>query len=223
MMNTFRQMGTILMKDIRSELRSRYALNAILAFVGSSLLLMLFALHVDQLEAGPQSGILWIIILFAALLSLSRSFVSETEQNTFSFLRLHATASAVYGGKLLYNFIFTFVINIVVFILYLFMLGIVPAAVWQLIIILILGSAGLASIATMLAAVVSQADRKGAVFSILSIPLLFPLILILADATKSAFISSKIHLFMENFWAMIGFAGATIAAGFLLFEFIWED
>jgi heme exporter protein B len=222
-MNTFSQIGAVFMKDLRSELRSRYALNAILAFVGSSLLLLLFALNVDQLAAGPQSGILWIIILFAALLSLSRSFVSETEQNTFSLLRLHAAAPAVYGGKLLYNFVFTFAINVVVFILYLFLLGIAPSDLWQLLIILIFGSAGLSSIATMLAAIVSQADRKGAIFSILSIPLLFPLILILVDATKEAFVSNKTHFFMNNFWAMIGFAGATIAAGFLLFDFIWED
>jgi heme exporter protein B len=29
--------------------------------------------------------------------------------------------------------------------------------------------------------------------------------------------------YMENFWALIGFSGATVTAGFLLFDFIWEE
>jgi heme exporter protein B len=75
----------------------------------------------------------------------------------------------------------------------------------------------------MLAAIVSQADRKGAIFSVLSIPLLFPLILILVDATKAALIEGTTPAFWNNFWALTGFTGTTVTAGFLLFDFIWSD
>jgi heme exporter protein B len=219
----FYQISAVFMKDLRAELRSQYAINAILAFVGSSILLIVFSLNAGNLSPQAQSGILWIIILFAALLSLSRSFVAETDQHTFALLRLHGSAGAVYGGKLIYNFVFTLIVNIVTFLLYFFLLGLRPAGFGPLIIVLILGSAGLAGIATMLAAIVSQADRRGAVFSVLSVPLLFPLILILVDATKITLINGITPLFMDNLWAMIGFAGVTITAGILLFDFIWED
>ncbi|HYW36226.1 MAG TPA: heme exporter protein CcmB [Balneolaceae bacterium] len=222
-MTIFKQIRAVFIKDMRAELRSQYAINTVLAFVGSSLLLISFSLNAGQLGPKPQSGILWIIILFAALSSLSRSFVAETEQNTFNLLRLHGSATAIYGGKLSYNFIFTFTINLVTFIIYIFFLGISVANIWSLIVVLILGSAGLASIATMLAAIVSQADRKGAIFSVLSVPLLFPLILILVEATKMAFVKGMTPAFMEDFLALVGFAGTTMTAGFLLFDFIWEE
>jgi heme exporter protein B len=214
---------TVFRKDLRAELRSRYAINTVLAFVGSALLLILFSLNADQLPPTPQSGIVWIVILFAALASLSRSFVAETEKKTFDLLRLHALPAAVFGGKLFYNFVFILTVNLATFILYIFFLGLPVANPAALFIILLLGTAGLSGVATMLAAIVSQADRKGAIFSVLSIPLLFPLILILVDATKAALIEGTTPAFWNNFLALTGFTGTTVTAGFLLFDFIWSD
>lgn len=210
-------------KDLQAELRSRFAINTVMAFVGAVLLLILFSLNADQLPPTPQSGIIWIIILFAALLSLSRSFVAETEKKTFNLLRLHGKAHDVFGGKLLYNFAFILIVNITSFLLYIFFLGLPLAAPLALFITLVLGTAGLAAISTMMAAIVSQADRKGAIFSVLSVPLLFPLILILVEATKTALFEGAIPDFWNSFWALVGFAGTTTTAGILLFDFIWED
>lgn len=222
-MKDLQQIWAVFQKDIHAELRSRYAINSVLAFVGSALLLILFSLDANQLPPTPQSGILWIIILFAALSSLSRSFVAETDRHTFDLLRLHGSATGVYGGKLLFNFIFTLGVNIATFLLYIFFLDLPVADTWALLSVLLLGTAGLAAIATMLAAIVSQADRKGAIFSVLSIPLLFPLILILVDATKAALLEGMIPSFLNNFWALVGFCGVTTTAGFLLFDYIWDD
>jgi heme exporter protein B len=222
-MKVIKGITAVFKKDMQAELRSRFALNSVLAFVGAALLLILFSLNVDQLPPTPQSGIIWIIILFAALLSLSRSFVAETEKKTFNLLRLHANASDVFGGKLLYNFVFILGVNGTTFALYIFFLGLPVANLLTLILTVVLGTIGLSAISTMLAAIVSQADRKGAIFSVLSIPLLFPLILILVDATKAALLEGAVASFWNNFWALIGFAGTTITAGFLLFDYIWED
>lgn len=210
-------------KDLRAELRSRYAINTVLAFVGAALLLILFSLKADQLAPTPKSGLIWIIILFAALSSLSRSFVTETERQTYDLLRLHAKASEVFTGKLLYNFTFTLAVNIGTFLLYIFLLGLPVADLTALVLTLLLGTLGLSSVATMLAAIVAQADRKGAIFSVLSIPLLFPLILILVRTSKAALIDGLTVNYINDFWALFGFAGVSISAGVLLFDYIWEE
>lgn len=77
----------------------------VLAFVAASMLLVLFTLRADQLEPGPKSGLVWIIILFAALSALSRSFISETDKKTFDLLRIYANGTNVYSGKLIYNYL----------------------------------------------------------------------------------------------------------------------
>ena len=222
-MNFLSGIWAVLAKDLQTELRSRYAINTVLAFVGASLLLILFALKADQLPPTPKSGLVWIVILFSALSSLSRSFVMETERHTFDLLRLHGKPSQVYLGKLCYNFMFTFTVNVCTFVIYLFLLNMPVADSLAFILVLILGTAGLSGVATMLGAIVSQADRKGAIFSVLSIPLLFPLILILVRTTKAALIEGLTENYLNDFWALLGYAGVTITAGILLFDYIWEE
>ncbi len=222
-MNFMRGITAILLKDLQTELRSRYAFNTVLAFVGAALLLILFALKAEQLPPEPQSALVWIVILFAGLSSLSRSFVMETDKQTFNLLRLHGKASDVYLGKLCFNYLFTFTVNLVTFVSYIFLLGIAVVDHWALLSVLVIGTAGLSSVATMLAAIVSQADRKGAIFSVLSLPLLFPLILILVQLTKAALIEDINQNFLNDFWALIGYVGTTLTAGILLFDYIWDD
>lgn len=213
----------VLVKDLQSELRSRYAINTVLAFVGASLLLILFAMNAEQLAPTPKSALVWIVILFAALSSLSRSFVMETERRTYDLLRLHGKASEIFVGKLCYNFLFTLSVNLATFILYIFLLGMPIADHTAFVLVLFLGTAGLSGVATMLGAIVSQADRKGAIFSVLSIPLLFPLILILVRTTKAALLEGFTENYLDDFWALVGYAGVTITAGILLFDYIWEE
>jgi len=222
-MNFLYGISAILQKDLQSELRSRYAINTVLAFVGASLLLILFALNAERLPPTPKSALVWIVILFAALSSLSRSFVVETERKTFDLLRLHGSASEVFVGKLCYNFLFTLSVNLTTFLIYIFLLGMPIADGLAFVLVILLGTAGLSGISTMLGAIVSQADRKGAIFSVLSLPLLFPLILILVRTTKAALIEGFTVNYVNDFWALLGYAGVTITAGILLFDYIWED
>src|SRR5699024_6808025 len=222
-MNLLQGISAILRKDLQAELRSRYAINTVLAFVGASLLLILFALDAAQLSPVPKSALVWIIILFAALSSLSRSFVMETDKKTYNLLRLHGQAAEVFLGKLCFNYLFTLAINVTTFLGYLFLLDISIADLSAFLLILILGTAGLSSVATMLGAIVSQADRKGAIFSVLSIPLLFPLILILARLTQAALIADFTESYFNDALALTGFVGSTITAGLLLFDYIWDE
>lgn len=222
-MNVLQGMIAILTKDLQTELRSRYAINTVLAFVGATLLLLLFALNARQLSAEVQSALVWVIILFAALSSLSRSFVVETDKKTYDLLRLHSRAADVFLGKLCFNYLFTLSINIVTFAAYIFLLDISIVHSGALLLVLLLGTAGLSGIATMLGAIVSQADRKGAIFSVLSIPLLFPLILILVELTETALIPGASQTYLDDLWALVGYIGTTITAGILLFDYIWDE
>ncbi|MCH2451529.1 MAG: heme exporter protein CcmB, partial [Gracilimonas sp.] len=141
---------------------------------------------------------------------------------TFDLLRIYATGTTVYTGKLLYNFLFTLLINTATFAGYIFLMNLQIQSWPAFLIMLFIGTAGLSGVATMTAAVVSQADRKGAIFSVLSIPLFMPLILLLADISKTAFIDGGDGS-LNNITALIGFAGVTITAGILLFDYIWEE
>jgi len=214
---------TIFKKDLKTEFRTRFAFNMVIAFVISALLLIMFTLKAQELNPTPKSGLIWIIVLFAALSSLGRSFISETDKNTYNLLRIYGSGTSVFSGKLLYNIAFSFVINVFTFGIYIFLVDLSIVSWSSFLTILIFGTIGLSGVSTMIAAIVSQADRKGAIFSVLTIPLFIPFILLLTSITKSAFIDGSSEGFTNDFSALIGFIGVTITAGILLFEYIWEE
>ena len=210
-------------KDIRIEFRTRFAFNMVLAFVVASLLLILFTLKAQDLEPQPKSGLVWIVILFAALSALGRSFIAETDRQTYDLLRIYAQGTIVYLGKLFYNTAFTLLINVVTFVIYIFLMNLHIASYPAFFVMLIFGTLGLSSVSTMTAAIVSQADRKGAIMSVLSIPLFMPLFMLLSRVTKAAFIDPTLFGLNSDLMALVGFVGVTITAGIMLFDFIWED
>lgn len=219
----FKPAISILQKEIRTELRTKYALNTLLAFTGAALLLVLFTLRADQLDPTPKSGLIWIIILFAAMTGMARSFVQETERKTWDLLRLHSGPSEIFLGKLLYNFAFLFVLHLFTFFFYMLMMNMQIVSPLYFLSAIIFGAAGLSAVTTLASAMVAQADRKGAVFSVLCIPLLVPLLLILTNVTKTALVEGPSADSLNDLTALVGYSGVTITAGFMLFEYVWED
>ncbi|MEX1011085.1 MAG: heme exporter protein CcmB [Balneolaceae bacterium] len=213
----------IFRKDLAIELRTRYALNTLLAFTGAALLTILFALQADTLDPAPRSGLVWIVILFAAMAGMSRTFVAESEQKTWPLLRLYGGATEVYTGKLLYNFLFLLTLNLFTFLLYSIMMGSVIVHHSLLAGTIFLGALGIASITTLTSAIISRADRRGPLFSVLSIPLLVPLLLILTRTTRIAWTGEEDPTTLEDLTALVAYCGATITAGVLLFDYIWDE
>jgi heme exporter protein B len=88
-------------KDLLIELRAKETLPAMVLFVVATLTVMHFALGSDA-GHGPALGVLWITILFTALLGLTRAFVPEREQKMLDALILTpADRSAIWVAKTL--------------------------------------------------------------------------------------------------------------------------
>jgi heme exporter protein B len=112
-MNYFADVAALARKDLLLELRAKETLPAMLIFVLSALTVFHFALprgtgHVAAL------GLLWIALLFTALLGLTRAFVPEREQGTMDALVLApCERSAIWLAKTLAVLAFLAVVEVV--------------------------------------------------------------------------------------------------------------
>ena len=79
--------ATLARKDLVLEVRGRDTLPAMLLFVVSTLVVFHFALPADTSELAA-TGLLWVAIVFTALLGLARVFVAEREQGVIDGLVL---------------------------------------------------------------------------------------------------------------------------------------
>jgi heme exporter protein B len=208
--------------NVTIELRSRTIINTAIAFALSSLLTAIFALKVSNAPEAVKSGLIWLIILFAALNAISRLFISEREQKTLAYLRLNANAQAIYWGKLFFNYAFLLLFTIPLVLIYVLLLNLTLPSWLNLLAVVILGSLALASATTLLAAIVAESDTKSAIFAVISVPVLFPALLIAIELTETALFSKTTVIEWATFLPLIGFSGALLTAGSLLLESLWD-
>jgi heme exporter protein B len=210
-------------KDARLELRSRYAINMLLMFVLSSVLLVLFAIGQEPVSERVQSALLWIIITFSAAVGLGRAFISEEERGTVLLLQLNTYGSMVFAGKLLYNFLLILVLNVVALGAFFILLGLTLLMPGLLLTTLVLGALGLASTTTFLSALIARAASQGPLLPVLAFPVLIPLLLSVVSATRTAILGSGWNQAVPELLTLVGFAGVSITAAIVLFDYIWHD
>ena len=214
----------VFIKDTRSELRTRYALNALFMFVVTALSIVLFSLGSEAVSPGVLSGMLWVVIFFASMSGLSRTFVSEEERGTVMTLQLIAHPTPVFLGKLLFNLVLTLALNVLIALLYLLLIGNfvvqTPAIFWTTI---VLGSFAIASSSTIIAAIIAKANTKGTLYPVLSFPVMLPLLLTVMNATR---LSTEGAFFVEalgEFQILISYTVVITTVSIILFEFVWKD
>ena len=220
----FQSSIALFVKDIYSELRTRYAINSLGMFILVIILVILFTIGQETISQFLTGGLLWVVIFFSAMSGLSRCFVSEEERGTVLTLQLVASPAVVYSGKLLYNLVLVLVMNSVILIIYsaAFKMFIFNSyAIFLL--VFILGSIGIASASTILAAIISRANSKGTLYPVLSFPILLPLIMILVDMTKSCMEGTTMSESFVELAVLVCYNVIMFAASYLLFDFIWKD
>lgn len=216
--------AAVFTKDLYSELRTRYALNALLMFVVVTLSIILFSTAGENVSPSLSAGILWIIIFFAAMSGLSRSFVSEEERGTTMTLQLWVKPTSVLLGKLAFNAVLIYVLNAMIVAAYLLTMPtftIQSPAIFLLTVLI--GSFGLASASTFIAAIISKANSKGTLYPVLSFPILLPLLMSVIDATRLAVEGASIADAADDLKIMISYAVVVTTLSIVLFDFVWRD
>ncbi len=219
-----RSVIAIFLKDWRSELRTRYAISALLMFVVTTIAIILFSLGSEGASADALAGMLWVVIFFGAMSGLSRTFVMEEERGTTLTLQLIAPASAVFFGKLLFNLVLVLGLNIVTVLLYAgFITGFVIRNVPVFLVTILLGSFGFAAAATVIAAIIARANTRGTLYPVLSFPIMLPLLLTVINATRLASEGAFFQEAAGEFQILISYIVVVVVISYMLFEYIWKD
>ena len=211
-----------LSKDFSVEFRTRFALNVSIAFAVTP------AVSVSLTAAGlpfpslVQSILLWMIIFFSAMNGLSHIFVREEDQATALFLRITMSADSIFISKFIYNQSFMMIVLAVVTPLFLFFLQVKVILISYFVLTILSGGLSIAAGATILAAMVAKAGGKGSLFSILSFPLLLPVLWVSIFATKNSLDGARPADY-NSLVFLLAFSGFISAISFLLFRFVWIE
>jgi heme exporter protein B len=111
----FSQILTIALKDLRSELRGKEAINASLAFSVVVLLLLNFAFDPSSDDTETLAGgLLWIVFAFAGVLIFNRSFSREVPNDCLdALIAAPIPGPALFLGKTIAAFILVFGVELI--------------------------------------------------------------------------------------------------------------
>ena len=165
--------GALARKDLLLELRSRDTLPAMLLFVVSTLVVFNFSLPADA-SAPAAYGLLWVAIVFTAILGLTRAFAAEREQRVLDGLVLApCDRSAIWLGKGIAVLAFLALAEVVA--LPAFALFFQPVT-WELVAGVALANVGLAAVGTLLAAMAAASRARELLLPLLFLPLVIPIV-----------------------------------------------
>jgi heme exporter protein B len=161
-------------KDLLLELRARDTLPAMLLFVVAVFVVFHFSLPSGSSDRAA-GGLLWVAIVFTALLGLGRAFVPEREQRTFDALVLApCDRSAIWVAKGLATLTFLVLAEVVA--LPAFALFFHPIS-WELIAAVALADVGIAAIGTLLAAMAAASRARELLLPLMFLPLVIPVLI----------------------------------------------
>jgi heme exporter protein B len=201
----FADVATLARKDLLLELRGRDTLPAMLLFVSAALVIFHFALPSGTGELAGL-GLLWVAIVFTALLGLSRVFVAEREQNVLDGLVLAPSdRSAIWFGKALAALAFLALAEVIALPLFaLFFSGMDAATVAAV----ALADIGICAVGVFVAAMAIATRARELLLPVLFLPLAIPVIVggVGASVTDSpgryfAFLALYDALFATICWA----------------------
>jgi len=169
----FGDVAALARKDILLELRSRDTLPAMLLFVVSTLVVFHFALPSDSSDLAA-GGLLWVAIVFTALLGLTRAFAAEREQRLLEGLVLApCDRSAIWLAKGASVMAFLLLAEAVALPAFALFFAPVDAT---LVAAVLLADIGIAAVGTLLAAMAAASRARELLLPLLFLPLAIPVI-----------------------------------------------
>ena len=183
-----RQALTIAVKDLRSEIRTKEALNASVSFSIVILLLFSFAFEPTSEETRLiAGGLLWMVFAFAGALILNRSFARELINDCLDALVSSPTpGSALFTGKALSNLVLLLVVELISFPVF----GIFYNVPWvfelpSLLVVMVLGTWGIVVIGTMFSAMTVNLRLRELMLPILVYPIMIPCLMAAIQCTTA--------------------------------------
>jgi heme exporter protein B len=219
--------ATLIRKDLQLELRTREAVPAMLLFSISTFVLFHFGLDASSLEGDLAAGVLWVTLLFAAVLAINRLFVAEREQGGFDgFLLAPVDRTALFLAKA--TVLFSFLCALELAAVPAFVVLLLEPSPWaglpELILLLLLANAGIAAVGTLVGALAVQTRARDLIVPLLALPLMIPVVIAAARGTAPLWLEAGAEAVPGRWLAILGLYDLVFGLlAYAVFDFLLDE
>ncbi len=224
MASYLRKVRAITHKELQSEWRAKeiFATMTVFGILAVLIFGMAFDLRVPQAEM-VAPGVLWVVVLFAGVLGLNRSFGAEVDRGSLPALLLAPMdRSAIYFGKLLSGLLFMCAMELILLPIMLVIFDVNLIRFWILA-ALALGTIGYVSVGTLFAAMTASSRARETMLPILLLPLMVPIFMAGVALTGAVIDGKEWADFRHWVGILVAYDFIFVTIAFLVFDLIWQE
>ena len=220
--------GALLRKELGLELRAPQAVPAMALFSITTLVVFHFAFQRGQVAGDLASGVLWVTLLFAAMLGISRLFVADHEEGGLDgFLLAPTDRTALLIAKALGLFAFLAAVEVIAVPAFaLLLLAPAPSigAYGSLALLIVLADAGVAVVGTLVGAIAVQTRTRDLIVPLIALPLLMPVVIGAAKGTTPLLLQAGSQGLEMRWVLVLGLYDLVFGLlAYALFDYLIED
>jgi len=216
------QVQQLVIKEMRLEWRSKYALNGVLLYVVSTVFVC-FLSFISMPEKLTWNALFWIIMLFASINAVAKSFLQESRGRHLYIYTLVSPVALIIS-KTIYNCLLMIGLTLVALLFYCLVFD-PPKEIDLLMyfVAVILGSISFATIFTMVSAIASKAGNGGMLMAILSFPIIIPVLIVLIKLAKNAIDGLDRSVSLDDIGLLLVINVMVMTVSLILFPYLWRD
>ena len=210
----------IFIKELSIEFRQKFALGGVFLFAATVVFLIFKSFN----EINPREWtiLIWIILLFAGLNAVVKSFLQEKKETYLYYYTLFSPIDLIVA-KLLYNFLFLCGI----FLIIIFFMGLFSSFPVKDFGLFAIGSAlgifGISVVFTFVSVISASDNGNATLMSILALPLVLPILLLLLKISAVSVRLLTDTAIAEDVWLLFGVDSILLGAMLLLFPALWRS
>jgi heme exporter protein B len=225
-MHQARIVWTVFAKDLRVEWRNRETLALMCVFGLLVVFLFNFTLqgsHEEALRTLPV--VLWVAFAFVGILGFNRSFAAERENACLEGMMLApADPGAIYLGKMLANFLFLSIAEVVVVIAasLWYNFSFIPSLRW-FVLTAFLGTLGYVAVGTVFGAIAANTRMREVMLPVLQFPVAVPIFVGAIEASSGVLRGAEPSEYANWLKLLAAFSIVFVVLSYLLFEYVLEE
>tara|TARA_Y100000816_G_scaffold207007_1_gene152917 strand:+ start:1905 stop:2567 length:663 start_codon:yes stop_codon:yes gene_type:complete len=213
----------ILYKDFKIEINQSHLFFSVGLYVVSSI----YIIYISYQPTGILSlehwvSIFWVIILFSSISAVSKSFFQESGNRNYYYYYVLSPDELIFS-KLIYNFLFIVFVTFLTFIIFSFLLGNFIYSLSFFLTLLFVGALSISNCLTLISAISHQVKNNSILISVLSFPVIIPILLLLIRLSKISSSEFSWNLIQDDFYLLILLNIILVAMTKILFSYLWRN
>lgn len=206
------------------EWRQRYALNGMLLYVASTILICYLSFNLKRSQLNPitWNALFWIIMLFTSINAVAKSFIQE-RYGRFIYYYTIVSPQGVILSKILYNSLLMILLATLGYVFYAVVLGNPVQDKSLFLFNILLGAIGFSTTLTMVSSIASKTNNSSMLMAILSFPVIVPIMLMVIKISKNAIDGLERSASHSEIITLLAVNVIVGTVAYLLFPYLWRS